>query len=397
MNRKPKLRFNGFIEDWEERKLGEIGKYITSQLSASDIDRFGKFDLYDANNVIGKTNKNIIREKYITIIKDGSGVGKVRLLNKNTSFIGTMGGILSSNSDVYFLYCILQNFDFTNYINGATIPHIYYSDYSKGEVKQPIIDEQSKIGSFFYQLDKLITSQQSKYDKLLNVKKSMLEKMFPKEYSKVPEIRFKGFTDKWEERKLEEVFNMSISNNTLSRSELTYENGEVYNIHYGDILVNYGSIINLKRDILPFIKDSTSELYKNQMLYNGDIIFADTAEDETVGKAVEITDVEEKIVVSGLHTIVCRPFEKKAKYYLGYYLNSNSFHNQLLPLMQGIKVLSLSKSNLLKTIVQYPKLLEEQQKIGSFFHQLDRLITLHKQKLEKLKSIKKSCLEKMFV
>lgn len=130
-------------------------------------------------------------------------------------------------------------------------------------------------------------------------------------------LRFKGFIEDWEERKLEEVFNMSISNNTLSRSELTYENGEIYNIHYGDILVNYGSIINLKRDILPFIKDSTSELYKNQMLYNGDIIFADTAEDETVGKAVEITDVEEKIVVSGLHTIVCRPFEKKAKYYKG--------------------------------------------------------------------------------
>jgi type I restriction enzyme S subunit len=179
------------------------------------------------------------------------------------------------------------------------------------------------------------------------------------------------------QRKLEDAFDMTISNNTLSRAELNYEGGEVQSVHYGDVLIKYSAFIDAQHDEIPFITGGTKEKYRAQLLQDGDIIFADTAEDETAGKAAEIGDLMGKMVVSGLHTIVCRPYERKAKYYLGYYLNSESFHRQLLPLMQGIKVLSLSRANLSNTIIKYPVSEVEQAQIGNFFRQLDNLITLH--------------------
>ena len=212
----------------------------------------------------------------------------------------------------------------------------------------------------------------------------------------VPAIRFAGFTDAWEQRKLGDAFDMTISNNTLSRAKLNYDTGEVQSIHYGDVLIKYGACIDVQNDEIPYITSGTLEEYKVCLLQKGDIIFADTAEDETTGKAAEIGDLQGKAVVSGLHTIVCRPIEKMAKYYLGYYLNSDSFHNQLLPLMQGIKVLSLSRSNLAKTIIKYPRSKAEQAQIGSLFHSLDHLITLQQHKYSQLCNIKKSMLERMF-
>ena len=123
---------------------------------------------------------------------------------------------------------------------------------------------------------------------------------------------------------------------------------------------------------------------------------ADTAEDETVGKCSELTDIKDKIVLSGLHTIPLRPKNKFGKGYLGYYLNSGSYHDQLKPLMQGIKVTSISKSALKNTIVSFPRDVSEQEKIGNFFIRIDNLITLHQRKFETLKKLKKGFLQKMF-
>ncbi len=212
----------------------------------------------------------------------------------------------------------------------------------------------------------------------------------------MPQIRFKGFTDAWEQRKFDEVFDCTIPNNTLSRAELNYESGSVRNIHYGDILIKYGSIVDVQNDEIPFATGKSSDDFKGALLQNGDIIIADTAEDETTGKACEIGNSQGLDVVSGLHTMVCRPRKKMALGYLGYYLNSDAYHHQLLPLMQGIKVLSLSRTNVQKTMVCYPKSKAEQQLIADCFRNLDNLITLHQRKLKTLKNIKKSCLEKMF-
>ena len=134
------------------------------------------------------------------------------------------------------------------------------------------------------------------------------------------------------------------------------------------------------------VDESAVTKYRNSFLQNGDIVIADTAEDETVGKCSEIAGLSDEKVIAGLHTIPCRPLFNFASGYLGYYLNSDAYHRQLLPLMQGIKVTSISKSALQDTEIQYPKLLDEQEQIGTFFRDLDHLITLHQRKLKLLKN-----------
>ena len=213
---------------------------------------------------------------------------------------------------------------------------------------------------------------------------------------KKPALRFKGFTDPWEQRKLDEAFGFTVPNNTLSRAELNQESGSVRNVHYGDVLIKYGSVLDAQNDELPFITGRSKDDFKGALLQNGDIIIADTAEDETTGKVCEIVNIQDKDVVAGLHTMVCRPKNKTAEGYFGYYMNSSSYHHQLLPLMQGIKVLSLSKTNVQKTTVKYPKDKAEQQKIADCLRRIDTLITLHQRKYEKLVNIKKSMLDKMF-
>lgn len=211
-----------------------------------------------------------------------------------------------------------------------------------------------------------------------------------------PQIRFEGFTDAWEQRKLDEVFDCTVPNNTLSRAELSFDEGTVLNVHYGDVLIKYGSVLDVQKDDIPRIPHSCREDFNGALLQDGDVIIADTAEDETTGKACEISNSQGSAIVSGLHTMVFRPRHRMALGYLGYYLNSNAYHHQLLPLMQGIKVLSLSRSNIQKTSVSYPIEVKEQKFIANYFSQLDRLITLHQHKYDKLQILKKAMLEKMF-
>lgn len=188
-------------------------------------------------------------------------------------------------------------------------------------------------------------------------------------------------TDTWEQRKLGEIL-IGLQNNTLSRADLSNEIGVAKNVHYGDVLIKFGEVLDVSKEKLPMISDeSILSKYKSSFLQNGDVIVADTAEDSTVGKCSEIAGLNDEIVLSGLHTIPYRPIEKFASGYLGYYLNSSAYHNQLIPLMQGIKVTSISKSAMQDTDIVYPKSMEEQGKIGDYFQSLDNLITLHQRKL----------------
>ena len=192
-----------------------------------------------------------------------------------------------------------------------------------------------------------------------------------------PKIRFKGYTDDWEQRKLGDVL-VSLQNNTLSRADLSNETGVAKNVHYGDVLIKFGEVLDVSKELLPMISDKSILIkYKTSFLQNGDVIIADTAEDTTVGKCSEIVGLNDEVVLSGLHTIPYRPVEKFAPKYLGYYLNSDAYHNQLIPLMQGIKVTSISKSAMQDTDIIYPKSKEEQTEIGNYFDALDHLITLH--------------------
>lgn len=197
------------------------------------------------------------------------------------------------------------------------------------------------------------------------------------EKRKTPRIRFKGFSDDWEQRKFAEVFT-GMQNNTFSRSDLNYKSGEVKNIHYGDILIKFDDYIDIAKYNLPYINaEKNLEKYKESFLQDGDVVISDTAEDESVGKCVEIQGSTGLKSLAGLHTMPYRPKEKYGKNFLGYYMNSVAFHNQLFPLMQGIKVVSISKTAIQNTYIMMPKLIDEQSKLGSYFSKLSYLITLH--------------------
>lgn len=414
---KPKIRFNGFTEDWEQRKFDSIvQKYEDPVETPTDgymrlgirSHAKGTFHSYvekgkeletakmfrvAANNFI--VNITFGWEHAVAITDDKDAGKLVSHRFPQYSFHAGM-------NPKFFRYLILDE-KFKHHLKlsspgGAGRNRVLkLSDMLDYKMYVPKQEEQSKIAAYFERLDYLITLHQRKCEQTKKLKKFMLQKMFPQNGNAVPEIRFEGFTEAWEQRKLGETL-YSLQNNTLSRAELSLENGVAKNVHYGDVLVKFGEILDVEKEILPMIVDESAVTkYRNSFLQNGDIVIADTAEDETVGKCSEIAGLSDEKVIAGLHTIPCRPLFNFASGYLGYYLNSDAYHRQLLPLMQGIKVTSISKSALQDTEIQYPKLLDEQEQIGTFFRDLDHLITLHQHKCDELVKIKKYMLQNMFV
>jgi type I restriction enzyme, S subunit len=214
--------------------------------------------------------------------------------------------------------------------------------------------------------------------------------------NKKPAIRFKGFSEEWEDKNYSETF-INIPNNTLSRAELNYNYGLAKNVHYGDVLIKYKELLDVQKEEIPYITNDSFAIKLSALkLQNGDVIIADAAEDETVGKCTEVVNIGEETVFSGLHTIPVRPSLSFASGYLGYFMNSPAYHTQLLRLMQGTKVLSISKTAIQNTSILFPNDKTEQTQIGNFFKNLDSLITLHQRKYEKLGILKKAMLEKMF-
>ena len=236
---------------------------------------------------------------------------------------------------------------------GTTVESVDFGKIKDMLLCMPNSVEQQQIGRFFAKLDDLIT---------LHQRKCQYRSLY-------------GYLS-WEQRKFSDVFDF-LRNNTLSRAELSESEGHTFNIHYGDILVKFGEVIDANRDALPRIADDgLTERLSCHSLADGDVIIADTAEDEAVGKCSELRGCGSERIVSGLHTIACRPMDEFAQGYLGYYLNSPAFHNQLFPLMQGIKVISVSKGAISDTDVRFPSL-PEQHAIGQSLSSLDSLITLH--------------------
>lgn len=189
-------------------------------------------------------------------------------------------------------------------------------------------------------------------------------------------VTMRPLVSSWEQRKLGDCFEF-LKNNTLSRAGLNGENGTARNVHYGDILIKFGDCLDGERNDLPFITDDTVlPKFAGSILREGDVIFADTAEDEAAGKCVELRKLPKEPAISGLHTIPARPRFPFGTGYLGHYLNSDAYHRQLLPLMQGIKVVSVSKAALQDTEVRFPGL-SEQTAIGAALSGIDTLITLH--------------------
>lgn len=266
------------------------------------------------------------------------------------------------------------------------------TDFLNLEIYRPSLFEQQKIAEILSTQDKLIELIERKIEQMKTMKKGYLQKMFPKKESNVPELRFNGFTDDWEQFQFSDLFTI-LQNNTLSRADLS-DSGCGYTVHYGDVLIRYGEILDASTEQLPCISsEGILVKFKASFLQDGDIIIADTAEDETVGKCTEICGIQRKSIVSGLHTIPCRPQIKFSSGYLGYYMNSGAYHDQLLPLMQGTKVTSVSKSALQGTSLKVPESTDEQERISSYFSALDRLITLHQRKIDEEKQKKKALMQ----
>ena len=414
----PEIRFGGFSSAWEQRKLDEFVSFFSGlTYSPADIRPAGTLvlrssnvkdgEVVDADNVYVDpavvNSENVQDGDIIVVVRNGSRalIGKhaeIKGFRPNTVIGAFMTGIRSEHPS--FLNALLNTPHFDKEVEmnmGATINQITGYMFSKMEFMVPSPDEQDAIGEYFKKLDNLITLHQRKQNQLKNVKKSMLEKMFPRNGVNVPEIRFAGFTNAWEQRKLGDCFDF-LQNNTLSRAELSAETGAALNVHYGDILIKYGEYLDVSSEQMAYIPDQgIADKFKSSQLADGDIIMADTAEDETVGKCSEIAGLQGKKAISGLHTIPLRPAEKFAPGFLGYYMNSGAYHDQLLPLMQGIKVTSVSKNAIKNTDISYPVDITEQVAIGQYFIRLDNLITLHQCKRDKLKEIKNSLLQKMFV
>ena len=171
--------------------------------------------------------------------------------------------------------------------------------------------------------------------------------------------------------------------------------GVVHDIHYGDVLIKFGSILDMEDEEVPYIAIG-KEGKASAQLQDGDIVIADTAEDETAGKVVEIYNAQRKRIEAGLHTIPCRPISAYAPMYLGYYMNSMFYHSQLLSLLQGVKVLSISKANISKTVITSPQSKTEQEKISSFLYLIDLKVKKQRQVIDTLKKYKRGVMQKVF-
>ena len=419
---KPKIRFKGYTDDWEQRKLNE---YFNVSTAKNKDNHYGKEDVLSVSGDYGIVNQIKFQGRSFAgatvanygVVNTGDVVYTKSPLSTNPyGIIKANKGKAGIVSTLYAVYKPCKNvnsefvqvyFELNSRMNNYMQPlvnkgakndmKVTAENALKGGVCFPKLNEQDAIVEYFRSLDHLITLHQRKCEETKKLKKYMLQKMFPQNGQTVPEIRFSGFTDAWEQRKLGDVL-VSLQNNTLSRADLSNETGVAKNVHYGDVLIKFGEVLDVSKEQIPMISDESILIkYKTSFLQNGDVIIADTAEDTTVGKCSEIVGLNDEVVLSGLHTIPYRPVEKFAPKYLGYYLNSDAYHNQLIPLMQGIKVTSISKSAMQDTDIVYPKSMEEQTEIGNYFYALDHLITLHQHKCEQLQSMKKFMLQNMFV
>lgn len=421
--KKPAIRFKGYAGVWEQRKLSELCSSFEYGLNAAakefdgenkyiritDIDdntrEFLQFDLTSPDISLEGADNYQLKKGDIVFARTGASVGKTYIYKDFDGLVYYAGFLIRARikpeycCEFVFQNTLTEQYKKFIYITSQRSgqPGVNAQEYGNFDIFIPNYEEQKKIGAYLTSLDTLITLHQRKLDKLKNIKKALLEKMFPTNGSDIPAIRFKGYTDVWEQRKFSDVFDFSVSNNTLSRVELTNERATVGNIHYGDILIKYQEIVDAQTDILAYVLNEEYSPKDSQLLKNGDVVLADTAEDETAGKVIELVNIQRNKIVAGLHTFVCRSKEKHADGYYGYYLNSGAFHDQLLCLQQGTKVTSINRTSLQNTVVSIPSNLDEQRAIVEAFSRLNTLITLHQRKLDKLKNIKKALLEKMFV
>ena len=386
----PAIRFAGFTDPWEQRKLGELEKDATLYMgrgrviSTKDMSNTpGTFPVYSSsaldNGRMGAYGKYMFNQELITWSIDGGGAVFYR--RKHRFSVTNVSGYIAVNPEkisckflAYAMSLAHSRFKFDYTVKAH--PSVIRSLYTMGI---PIsLQEQQVIGSFFSRLDDLITLHQRKYDKLVVFKKSMLEKMFPKDGESVPEIRFAGFTDPWEQRKLGDVTD-SFSGGTPDGSHASYYGGSIPFIRSAEINSDKTELFLTEKGL-----DNSSA----KIVERGTVLYAlYGATSGEVGIAAIKGAINQAILALSPHT-------GNDPLFLASWLRREKARIVDTYLQGGQGNLSGSIVKELSFALPQQK---EQQVIGSFFSHLDNLITLHQRKLELLQNIKKSLLDKMFV
>lgn len=407
--KKPRIRFKGFTEAWEQRKLGETAIYRRGSFPQP----YGKSEWYDgedakpfvqvadvtnAMNLVDDTKQKISKlaqpmsvfaEKNSVLVTLQGSIGRVAITQYG-AFIDRTVLIFEKYKTkidtLFWAYVIKQKFiEEARKAPGGTIKTITKEALSNFDLLLPTYDEQQKIGTYFSNLDKLITLHQRKYDKLLNIKKSMLEKMFPKNGNDVPEIRFKGFTDAWEQRKFSELVQIERGGSPRPIDDFITDSPDGLNwVKIGDAPAQGNRITKTAEKIRP------EGLSKTREVHPGDLILSNSM---SFGKPY-IMGIDGCIHDGWL--LIRNTYNIFDLTFLCHLLGTHQMLNQYRSLAAGSTVNNLNKELVGNTVVTIPKI-DEQRILGQYLEHLDRLITLHQRKLEKLKNIKKSMLEKMFV
>ena len=400
----PAIRFKGFSDAWEQRKVGDLLIERNQQAPMSDeyplmafIANEGvapKGERYDRSALVTDTVNKLYKktEKGDFIYSSNNlETGSIGLNKYGKACISPVYSIFEPTgiADSDFLGRRLVRKDFINAMvkwrQGVIYGQwrIHESDFLKIEITVPSVEEQRKIGAYLDQLDNLITLHQRKFEKLTNVKKSILEKMFPQTGSSYPEIRFKGFTDPWEQRKLGDVVKEIIRNDPESEAPIMM------------ITANNGFIEQSERYAF---NNAGESLKKYILLKKGELAYNHGASKlRPYGSCFALTTAENARIPFVYH---CFSAENQNAEFMSIELNGAEIENQLRKIvssgarMDGL--LNISFDEYTSVSVLLPGT-EEQDRIADFFRHLDNLITLHQRELEKLQNIKKSMLEKMFV
>lgn len=397
--RTPQVRFKGYTDTWEQRKVSDMfnvtrGYVLAATLTAENKTEEMTYPVYSSqtkdNGLMGYY-KDYLYEDAITWTTDGANAGTVNYRDGKFYCTNVCGVLLSNKIMASKMVAEALNNVAKEYVSYVGNPKLMSNVMADIEILIPTSPlEQEKISKFFEQLDNLITLHQRKYDKLLNLKKAMLQKMFPQNGFLYPEIRFRGFTDAWEQRKLSEVATMHarIGWQNLRTSEFL-DSGDymlITGTDFDDGVINYSTC--------HFVERKRYEQDKHIQIKNGSILIT---KDGTLGKVAYVQGLSMPATLNaGVFNIEIKDGTEVDNKYLFQYLKAPFLMNYVDKKATGGTIKHLNQN----ILVDFPVLMPsktEQEAIGEYFSQLDNLITLHQRKLEKLKNIKKSCLEKMFV
>lgn len=353
-------------------------------------------DLYISEEMYELYSKKYgaIKENDVLITGVGT-LGKVYIVKKDDRFYFKDGNIIwlqwNGQYSSQFLKQLYRTPALTDQVfgnsGGSTVPTYTITNAKATIVPCPDYSEQCEIAEVLSSVDTLIATIERQVSKKKAIKQGAMQELL------TSKRRLPGFSGEWETFMFGDLFDF-IPNNAFTRAQLS-DSGKVKNIHYGDILTKFGAYISANSNEIPYIgkEIDLSRFAEKCYLQSGDVIIVDTAEDETVGKALEVINVECP-VLAGQHTLLCRPKANFAEKFLGYYLNAACYHDQLLPFIVGTKVSSVSKANIAQTRLVVPKY-KEQQAISCILSDIDDEITELEQKLEKYRQVKKGMMQQL--